>query len=391
MAGGGGENSWKWMLGLGGVGIAAGMGLEHSHAGPAWLVGGALALGGLSVVFGACETMIKAVEGIGDRLGWSPFVAGTMAGLASNLPEIVMIGFIVAADPRLAFIMTALTLQVGALAFGGYCLVLPKSEGGAQMPAPLIGLSTDMYACAGTILLTLGFMMVMMREFPGPRSHGFDAKDLYLIGFLLLSVQVVAVVRLVQRFSGDTEADVEEANEKALEELGEHATMSNGAIAGFGIIGTVASIIGGHAVGDFADMLVQGLKADGYSEMFGALVLSFFACAGVLVMIVSTHMKGLHDLAIANVSGAVNQVPFVVWPVVMITHAAFAQMGIVELYEHGVVLPIDLETTSVVLLGAPPMIILWKSIQDDGKVNTVEAAGMTAVFVLTLFLLGAHG
>jgi hypothetical protein len=108
-------------------------------------------------------------------------------------------------------------------------------------------------------------------------------------------------------------------------------------------------------------------------------VLSFFACAGVLVMIVSTHMKGLHDLAIANVSGAVTQVPFVVWPVVMITHAAFAQLGFVELYEHGVV------------LGAPPMIILWKSIQDDGKVNTVEAAGMTAVFVLTLFLLGAHG
>lgn len=391
MAGGGGEHSWKWMLGCGGVGIAAGMGLEHSHAAPGWAVGGMLALGGLSVVFGACETMIRAVEGIGDRLGWSPFVAGTMAGLASNLPEIVMIAFIVAADPRLAFVMTALTLQVGALAFGGYCLVLPKGDGGASMPAPLIGLSTDLYASAGTILLALGFMMVMMRVFPGPRTHGLDASDLYLIGFLLLAVQCVAVTRLVQRFSGDTEAAEEEANEKAIEEIGEQERMSTGAIAGFGLVGMIASVIGGHAVGDFAEMLVAGLSAKGYSEMFGALVLSFFACAGVLVMIISTHMKGLHDLAIANVSGAVTQVPFVVWPVVMIAHAAFAQLGIVELYDHGVVLPIDLETTSVVLMGAPPMIILWKSIQDDGKVNMVEAAGMTAVFVLTLFLLGAHG
>ncbi len=390
MAGGGGENSWKWMLGVGGVGVAAGLGLEHSHTGPEWLVGSLLALGGLSVVFGACETMIKSVEGIGKKLGWSPFVAGTMAGLASNLPEIVMIGFIVAADPRLAFIMTALTLQVGALAFGAYCVVLPKGENGASMPKPLIGISTDLYACAGCMFLAIGFTMVMLKEFGGPRSDGLDAADLYLIGALLLGVQVVAVTRLVQRFSGGNKEE-DKATKKAEKELGKVESMSTGKIIGFGVIGMVASVIGGHAVGDFAGMLVKGLAAAGYSEMVGALVLSFFACAGVLVMIISTHMKGLHDLAIANVSGAVTQVPFVVWPVVMITHAAFAQLGIVEYHASGAVLPIDLETTSVVLLGFPPMLILWKSIQDDGKVNTIEATGMLAVFVLTLFLLGAHG
>ena len=40
------------------------------------------------------------------------------------------------------------------------------------------------------------------------------------------------------------------------------------------------SVVGGHAVGDFADILVGSLTAAGYSEMIGALLLAVFACAG---------------------------------------------------------------------------------------------------------------
>ena len=54
-------------------------------------------------------------------------------------------------------------------------------------------------------------------------------------------------------------------------------------------------------------------------------------------------------------------------------------------------LPIDLETTSVVLLAFPPMLILWKSVQDDGKVNWVETAGMVSVFGLVIYFLARHG
>lgn len=387
MAAGGGGDSWKYMLGGGGVIAGIGMFLEHGSGHPSpWVLGHLLAIGGLLVVFGACEAMVKSVESLGRLLGWGPFVAGTMAGLASNLPEIVMIGFIVASNPRIAFIMTALTLQVGALLFGGYCALLPRDETGmTAMPKPLVQLSTDLYACAGTMLLTVGILMVMMREFGGPHSAGLDARDLYVFGGLLLAVQVVAIRRLISRFSGEGAAD-DPSEDGAEEEKG-----SWGEVGFYGAIGAVASVFGGHAVGGFADLLVAGLAEAGYSEMVGALVLSFFACAGVIVMIVTTHMKGMYDLAIANVSGAVTQVPFVVWPIVMIMHAAFAQAGIVPTGAEGEILAIDLETTSVVLLGFPPMLILWKSIQDDGKVNIVETAAMCAVFVLTVYLLGAHG
>ena len=37
------------------------------------------------------------------------------------------------------------------------------------------------------------------------------------------------------------------------------------------------------------------------------------------------------------------------------------------------------------------MLILWKSIQDDGAINWLETAGMVALFVLIIYFLAAHG
>ena len=129
------------MLVGGGLVVAAST-LAHRALGdamPAWLHGGALGLGGLAVVFGSCDAMIRSVEGVGRRVGWNPFVAGTMAGLASNVPELVMLGFVLAAAPRVGFIVTCLTLHVGALAFGLYSVFLPRDKTGhARLPEPLV-------------------------------------------------------------------------------------------------------------------------------------------------------------------------------------------------------------------------------------------------------------
>lgn len=97
--GGGGGNLWQKML-AGGVAVCGGAyGLEAAHVGghlgPALLLG----LGGLMLVFGSCEAMILSVEALGIRMRWNEFVAGTMAGLASNVPEIIMLGFVVAKEP----------------------------------------------------------------------------------------------------------------------------------------------------------------------------------------------------------------------------------------------------------------------------------------------------
>ena len=52
-----------------------------------------------------------------------------------------MLGFVIAAEPRVAFVVVALTLHVGAMAFGIYSGLLPRDETGhARLPEPLVKL-----------------------------------------------------------------------------------------------------------------------------------------------------------------------------------------------------------------------------------------------------------
>ena len=67
------------------------------------------------------------------------------------------------------------------------------------------------------------------------------------------------------------------------------------------------------------------------------------------------------------------------------------ETGIITTTSSGAVLPIDLETTSVMLLAFPPMLLLWKAVQDDGQVSWVETAAMICVFGIVVYLLAAHG
>jgi hypothetical protein len=108
-------------------------------------------------------------------------------------------------------------------------------------------------------------------------------------------------------------------------------------------------------------------------------------------MIISAHLKGMYDIALASASGQVNQVPFVVLPVALILLGVFGQTGVIPPTPHGGVLPIDLETASVVLLAFPSFVILWKAVQDDGAVNWVETTTMIAIFGLAIYFLAVHG
>ncbi len=62
-----------------------------------------------------------------------------------------------------------------------------------------------------------------------------------------------------------------------------------------------------------------------------------------------------------------------------------------EVLVGGGALPVDMHTTTVVLLGFPPLLILWKAVQDDAAVNWIETVTMMAIFSLTIYFLAAHG
>ncbi len=391
MSGGAHENKhWLWLLIGGLVLVAIATFLIKSHG---WLHGIVLGVGGLIVVFASSEMMIKAVDGYAKRTKMNSFVAGTMGGLSSNIPELVMLGFVLAATPKIGFIVTVLTLHVGAAAFGLYCGVLPRDvEGNASLPKPLVGLSTDLYAAAAGVFFSLGVIMLLMRSFAAgtSRSSSLTITDLYVFGAILLSIQVVAVMRLVKRFS--VEHKPESVDDVPVEVEKNEKLMSIGTIAAFSVAGIVASVVGGHSVGEFAGILVQKLSEAGYSEMFGAVILSIFAAAGAFIMIGTAHAQKKYNIAMANASGAITQVPFLVLPVAMIMLAVFTQTGIISpLDDLGGVIPIDMHTTTAILLGFPSMLILWKAVQDDGKVNWLETMTMVAMFALVIYLLIAHG
>lgn len=376
------SKQWLWLLIIGLVLVAIGTFAIHSHG---WLKGILLGIGGLVVVFASSEMMIHAVDGFAKRKKMNSFVAGTMAGLSSNIPELVMLAFVLMASPTIGFIVTVLTLHVGAAAFGLYCGTLPRDiQGDAHLPKPLVNLSTDLYAAAAGVFFSLGMIMLLMKSFASEsvETASLSVTDLYTFGAILLLVQIVAVTRLVKRFSGD-DSNVEEA---------QGSLMSIKAIVAFSVAGLVVSVIGGHAVGEFAGILVEKLKEAGYSEMFGAVILSVFASAGAFVMIGTAHFQKKYNIAMANASGAITQVPFLVLPIAMIMLAAFTQTGIIPVFSglEGVI-PINIHTTSVILLGFPSMLILWKAVQDDGKVNWVETTSMVAIFLIVIYLLVAHG
>lgn len=383
--GGGGGGTWKVVLGAGTVSCLVGYGLEHAHAGPGWLVPSLLAVGGLSVIFGSCEAMILSVEGLGARMRWNPFVAGTMAGLASNVPEIIMIAFVVSKEPRVAFVVACLTLHVNSLVFGLYSALLPRDDTGhARLPDAVVKLGTDLLACAAGIFLALGTMMLVLKAYDAGdhKGEGLGSADLVALGIGLALVQVVSVREMLRNFAGAVEGDGGEAAEELLPVAW---------IAIYGAIGIGFAFVGGHAVGDFADELVKALQARGYSEMIGAIVVSFFAGVGSLLMTATAHVKGKHDIALSNVTGAITQMPFVILPATLILMAVFAHTGVIPRLPHGGVLAIDLETTSVVLFGFPTLLILWKSVSDDGKVSALESTVMTVLFAFIIYLLAQHG
>ncbi len=384
------SKQWLWLLIIGFILVAIATFLIHSHG---WLLAIILGIGGLLVVFASSEMMIMAVEGFAKRKKMNSFVAGTLAGLSSNIPELVMLAFVLIATPRVGFIVTVLTLHVGAAVFGLYSGVLPRDiEGNAHLPLPLVKLSTDLYAAAAGVFFSLGVIMMLMKAFSaeGVSNAFLSVRDLYVFGFILLAIQAVAISQLIKRFSGEHSPESKE--DIPMEKSKNEALMSIGTIIAFSLAGLAASVVGGHSVGEFAGILVEKLEAAGYSEMLGAVILSIFSAAGAFVMIGTAHFKKKYNIALANASGAVTQVPFLVLPIAMIMLAIFTQTGLIpDLGIANAVIPIDIHTTSTIFLGFPSMLILWKAVQDDGKVNWLETSTMVAIFILVIYLLVAHG
>ncbi len=390
MSGGGGGIWWKWGLPAGIAVVVLAVAMEYTGMHWPVLLNVLLAFGGLLTIAASCEAMIKLAMGLAGKLQWNEYVAGVIAALASNIPEIAMLGFVVAADVRVAFVVTLLTLHINALVFSIFCVLLPRDERGhASLPKAISLLGTDMLTCAAGLMVALGLLMVAMAVFDAGHHAGLSLGrwDLVAIALVLAAVEAMYLLGLIRRYSGTSKETGTEQSEGGKAPVKGSWAM----IALYGCLGSVGALIGGHAVGEFAGNLVGVLSVHGYSEMIGAILVAFLAGAPAYILVTSAHLKGKTQLALSNVFGAIVQVPFVTLPAMLLFAVVLGSVGVVPLLPQGGLLGIDLETVSVVLFAFPTLLVMGKSIADDGKVNKLETMIMFALFALVLYLLAMHG
>ena len=88
-------------------------------------------LGGILLIAGSCEAFVISVEGIAHNMHLTDYVAGIYASIASTIPELFVIIFLIlGGNYEMAWILALATIFMNSLVFALYTLALPKDEDG---------------------------------------------------------------------------------------------------------------------------------------------------------------------------------------------------------------------------------------------------------------------
>jgi Ca2+/Na+ antiporter len=385
--------AWGWVLV---VGLALALTLHFVH------VEGALGavlemIGGLLLIGGSCEALIIAVEGGSAILGLSKFVGGTFAAVVSNIPEIALLGFFVVDDPTMAFIIGMMSIYTNSMTFALYAVLLPKDRGAAKIPAPIVKAGTDLLSFGGGLCLALAGAMIVLREFDSPITT-LGAPELAFVGGALFLVFVTFLVTLVKtskedaaqghpsegraRDSQPVEAvNVEAAKADAAHDDHEGVPKTMAGVLGLLAIGVVGSFLGGHAMSDVGDFIVETFP--GLSNMVVALILAIISGVPTYVIVGNAHLKKQSLIALSNTFGGLTQNLFNTMAICCLMIAGFNWIGVLD---HTTI-PINAATTLSVLFIYPTYSILSRAIEDDGKFNWIEIVSLLALFSFLVFLL----
>lgn len=341
------------------------------------IVAGLELLAGLTILQGACEAFVLAVERIGARLRWDGFISGTVGEAVATLPEFVVIAFLVTVEPLAAFVTAVVTIFNNALAFSVYSFFLPKDQKGQfLMPRALAKAGGEVLIVGSGVALIVGFLMLALRGGTGG-IEAFVGMDLLLIGLVMLVIYAYYMYTLV-RYYAEAHTDAEGEVPPDPDELG-HATSwrSIGLMFGLGLAG---AYFGGEAIGGFADVALHGL---GLPTIPTAAFLAFFAGISEYIIVWKAHRRGELGIALSTVFGGMTQVMFLLLPFAMIVIGVLGLVSGNALYA----IPINLDTTLLMLLLFPLFYVLLEFIKEDHTLNNLDAAAMTGIYALMLYFL----
>jgi Ca2+/Na+ antiporter len=330
-------------------------------------------LTGLFILQGSCEALVQSVERLGARLRWDGYVAGTAGEILSTLPEFVVITFIVQTEPLTAFTIAIVTVYNNALIFSIYSFFLPKDQRGQYvMPPPITKAGTEVLIAGAGICLIIGLVMLGLRT--EAHKEALAWPDLLFIAMVIFIIFGYYLHTLVKYYAG-SEQEHRPADPHTLG----HPTDWKGIIGLFSL-GVLGAILGGESVSGFAEEALHTFKLPAVAT---GLALAFFAGISEYVIVYKAHRRGALGIALSNVFGGITQVMFLVVPFTLLVIGLFNLITGDPRY----VVPIDFTTTSIMTLLFPLFFVLLQYIEDDHTLSNLDAAAMTGIYLLLIYVL----
>ena len=346
-------------------------------------------IGGIMVIAGACEAFVLSVEGIAHNMHLTDYVSGIYASLASTIPELSVLTFlIIGGQYEMAWILALATIFMNSLVFALYTLVLPKDEhGNYQLPDAIQHVGSDLLSMGAVISLSVGLSMMLVHLFPMTSGNVLipqflDSGELALFGSCLMIVFIAYLYRITKYYG---RIDPSSKDPYIAGEVG-HSAMPKSTVGVFLILASIGALLGGEALSSFAHFAIDEA---GLPIIHAALLLVIFGGTPEYIIVASSHRKKELEIALSNAFGGIVQVFFVIFGFTMI---ASGILGFFDPTKFGFeILPIELYSVVLLLFAFPTMFILRVMITDDAKINALESVSMIAVFVMMLYLLLVYG
>ena len=338
-------------------------------------------IGGVLLIGGACEAFVISVEGIAHNYKMTDYVSGIYASLASTIPELSVIAFLLIGQKyELAWVLALATIFMNSLVFAVYTLVLPKDENGNyKLPDAINWVGSELLSMGSVISLSVGLSMLMLFVFALDNPflpRYLEAGELFVFGGALIGVYIAYLYWITKYYGSDlTKADLEKHEQ--------HHPLTGNKLGLYLIVASAGALFGGEALSGFAHFATESLHL---SFIHAALLLVIFGGTPEYIIVASSHRKEQIDVALSNAFGGIVQVFFVIFGFTLIAGGfSAALLGVTQ------VIPIDLFSVVLLFFAFPSMFILRVIITDDSSVNALESISMIAVFVMMLYILLTFG
>lgn len=346
-------------------------------------------VGGIMLIGGACEAFVLSVEGIAHNLNLTDYVSGIYASLASTIPELSVLAFlIIGKQYEMAWILALATIFMNSLVFALYTLVLPKdSRGDFKLPDAIHFVGSDLLSMGAVISLSVGLSMVLVHLFPITAGDTLipqflDSGELILFGLCLIFVFVAYLYRITKYYG---RCDPTSQDPYLSCDI-QHKPMPKPKVAVFIFLASLGALLGGEALSSFAHFAINEI---GLPIIHAALLLVIFGGTPEYIIVASSHRKDEIEVALSNAFGGIVQVFFVIFAFTMIASGIIGFFDPMHLGSE--ILPIELYSVVLLLFAFPTLFILRVMITDDQKINALESVAMIAVFIMMLYILLFYG